>query len=1419
MGASTVTAVRVERNGTVGGSNGIDVLLHTRIPHEGDPAGALHRALEECQINSSDRIAATGRRFRERLNLTTISEPEALEHAYRFTRPESVTCPAVVSAGGETFAVYGLDASGQITGIATGNKCASGTGEFFLQQLRRLDVPLETAAEWAATQDPYPLSGRCSVFCKSDCTHATNKGQPKERVVAGLSRMMAEKVLELLGRTERRNIMVVGGAALNRMMIEYLGEEIEGLIVPDEAPYFEALGAALWALEHPTEEYPGVSDVIRSKALSERRLPPLKDAQSMVSYKERPRETARPGDRFILGLDVGSTTTKAVLLRRQDSTIVAGEYLRTGGDPVGASRKCYRSLREQVSKQVDLGEIHIEGLGVTGSGRRIAGLHALTEGVINEIIAHATAAAHFDPEVDTIFEIGGQDAKYTHLTAGVPSDYAMNEACSAGTGSFLEEAAGESLGLKPEEIAEVAIEGEGPCDLGDMCAAFIASDIKNALAEGTSKNDVTAGLVYSICMNYVNRVKGNRPSGNRIFMQGGVCYNRAVPLAMATLSGKPIVVPPEPGLMGAFGVALVVDQKIQEGLMEPSHFDLDTLVDRETSRGKTFICTGGGGDEECDLRCEVERIVVEGKTYPFGGSCTRYENLGKSSRRGEAGLDLVRKREELVYPDPPSEAPSPQRGFVGINRSLFVHTYYPLYSAFFREIGFEPVMPEKATAKGIELGNAAFCYPVELAHGFFDDLISREKPPDFLFLPHFKALPARDGQTFSQVCPLTQGEPFLMQSAFREPLERLQKGGTKMLTPLFDMTEGLETIRSSMVAMAAEMGVGKREAKGAFEIAAERQIQFFDEIRDLGRKALDELESDPERIAVALISRPYGGFAREANLAIPGKFSSRGVTVIPYDFLTIEGERSNRNMYWGIGQRIMQGSRLAARHPQLFGLYVTYFNCGPDSFLITYFRTVMGAKPSLTLELDSHTADAGLDTRIEAFLDIVSGYRRVQAEKSIIGGEEVRAFSPARIEEGKKGLVYVDSSGERMPLDGKDVTVIIPAIGRFFGEALSAALRGQGFISRTLPPPDEECLMLGRAHTTGKECLPCILSVGMLHIYLRDRQCEGEKVALLIPTGSGPCRVGQYEVLIEQMILDMELRDTALLALTSENSYAGLGTDFQRRAWWGILVSDILDDVWSTLLATAVDVPSALETLKGEWPAILQVLETGNLKTLLAQLREAGDRLARIPTKIPPSKVPTVVILGEIFVRRDPLSRRFLDERLAERGFAAVASPISEWMHYADFLVEEGLADCTLSWIESLKFKIQKAVMHGDEAKIRKALGRAPLAFNETVPIEPTVAAAEPHISRDLVGEAGLVTGRTLSEVGDHFCGAIAVGPLGCMPNRLAEAILMELAPKRGLPYMAIESDGMPLPQVVEARLDAFCLQARRFHDRRIAAE
>ncbi|MBI9076970.1 MAG: activase [Desulfatibacillum sp.] len=1430
LGASTITIVSI-----LGQPDAPPRVENTlALSHEGNPRATLLQALEKFDLDAYDRITVTGRRLRNLLNLTSIPEPEAVEAAYRFLKPQGDPCQAVVSAGGETFMVYQINQAGQVSNVLTGNKCASGTGEFFLQQIRRMNVTLEEAATWAATETPHHVSGRCSVFCKSDCTHATNKGIPKSRVTAGLCQMMANKILELLKKVGRDRIMLTGGTSQNQMMVHYLKKEITDLVIPDHASCFEAIGAALWGLENQTLAFPGMDGLINLSATIMDVLEPLAKYEPQVHFKTMTTGQVEEQDECILGLDVGSTTTKAVLLRTRDKAMLASVYLRTNGDPVGASRQCYQAILNQVEQRVSNDAISIIGLGVCGSGRQIAGLHALTYGVINEIIAHATAAVHFDPKVDTIFEIGGQDAKYTWLTNGVPSDYAMNEACSAGTGSFLEEAAYETLGVKMEDIADIALKGLKPPNFNDQCAAFISSDIKNAIHEGVLHEDIVAGLTYSICMNYSNRVKGARTVGERVFMQGGVCYNRAVPLAMAALVGKPIVVPPEPGLMGAFGVALAVQEKILQGLMARQSFDLKTLADRDVVYKKPFICKGG--KEKCDRACEIAVIEIDAKKYPFGGACNRYYNLRREINYDVRELDLVRKRQELVfekYGAPQGTARQGiRRGTVGINRSFLTNTYYPLYSHFFANLGIAPVAPDVPSQKGIDAREAAFCYPGELAHGFFHTLIQSDPAPDYIFLPHFKAISITNGYKSSQVCPFVQGEPFFLKATFSGEIQNLEEKGMKMLTPTLDFSKGVQAAKAAMVEAVHEIGIPRSEAGEAFDKALVIQSQCMDEMKALGAKALQVLEKDPALAAVALFARPYNGFVSEAHMGIPHKIASRGVMVIPFDFLPLEGERTKRHMYWGMGQLILKAARFVKKHPQLFGTFITNFSCGPDSFVVGYFRDIMGRKPSLTLELDSHSADAGLETRIEAFLDIVASYRQLTRYDTLTAPP--KPFTPALVGLDKRTPFVTTSHGEKLSWRDPRVTFMLPSMGKISSEAAAAAFRGMGLNAIAHPPSDERILKLGRANTSCKECLPLILTTGTLLSYVKREMREDEILIYFMPTASGPCRFGQYHIFMEDLIKKREIPNVALFSLTSENAYAGMGGGFQAWAYRCVVVADVMEDMRSMLLASAKDPAFAMDVFEKEWKKLLTALENRNFFGLKKQALSTAKILGAIPRKLDPARVPVISLVGEIYVRRDSLSRRRLTEGLAEKGIAVRCSPIAEWIIYSNYLVEKGLVEGAVSRTDKIRLAFKKRFLAHNEKRIKEWLATSGLVSAHTVDMKGIMNCATAFISENLTGEAVLTVGSALYEVGSQTCGAIAIGPFGCMPNRISESIMARsmtrehkisltsgngklsrvLSDSETLPFLAIESDGSPFPQVIEAKLEAFCLRALRLHDK-----
>jgi len=1404
IGSTSISFVTIIRD-----ADKTDVLSAKTIAYRGNPQHVLEGNLQDINLTDLS-VIVTGRKYRQLVNTVSVSEPEAIEETVRFLKLNG-RYRVIASLGGENFMVYCLNEAGDINQVLTGNKCASGTGEFFLQQIGRMNLSIEEALVLARSKNPHLVSGRCSVFCKSDCTHALNKGIDKGEVVAGLCKMVTNKIVELLAKQSHDSIAVIGGVSQNDSVIHFMREKYPHIFIPKEAVYFEALGAALIGLKRNCRL--DKNKLFRTKQVNFSFLEPLDDRTDKVKFMTLKKDQAQAGDTCIIGLDVGSTTTKAVIIRVDDDALLASVYLRTNGNPIQASVECYRELRKQITEP-----INIIGLGTTGSGRHIAGLHALTEGVVNEIIAHAVAAAFYNKDVDTIFEIGGQDAKYTHLTNGVASDYAMNEACSAGTGSFLEEAAKESLDIDYRDIGEIALKSKLPPNFNDQCSAFISSDIKNAIHEGISKVDIVAGLVYSICMNYINRVKGNRPVGKVVFMQGGVCYNRAVPIAMSKLTGKQIIVPPEPGLIGAFGVALEIKKRIQLGLMKLCRFDLDNLINREFRHSKDFICAGGR--EKCDLKCKIAILEIEGKKYPFGGACSKYYNQLRKIKNDPIKLDYVKKRQELVFNVSYPEVKDSNAKTIGISKSFLTNTLFPLYVNFFSHLGFKVILSNKVEKSGLDKIRSSFCYPVEISHGLFQNLLDRE--PDYIFLPHITEMNNPNEKGYKKLCPFVQGETYYIRSAF---------SGAKLptlISPVINFAEPREKIRDVFIRIAKQLGKSAREGRKAFDLADKKQSEVYEDFKRLGQQALAELEADRDKSGMILFGRSYNAFADEANLGIPHKFASKGVIIIPNDLLPSDNLPSYERMYWYSGQQILRGARFVESHKQLFGVFITNFSCGPDSFILSYFRRIMGTKPSLTLELDSHSADVGINTRIDAAIDIIKNYIELSghgAEK-----EESDISIPLSDIRSKGKFPVADSKLKKYSLTSPDVELLIPSMGRFSAEALAASFRSHNINARALPVPMMKTLKYGLSNANCKECLPYILTAGSLIEYVMENRSNEHKILFFMPTSSGPCRLGQYATRLNDLVEELRLSDVGIFSLSDADSYGGLGNAFFFRGWISVTIADLMQDIESSIMTLAVDPVGGSEVLDNEWTKVLEKIERGSTKEIFQQLEVMAEVLSQIELKYPLEEAKVISLTGEIYVRREEFSRMDLIKTLTKNGFVVRTTPIGEFIYYTNYIVKNTPHHEMLSFKDRLSIHLKDRYQKILEKKIKTILSKSKLIRPFMIEVEKTIAHSGHLISRHLLGEAILTTGLALREILDEACGVISIGPFACMPSRLAEAILnreMTLEGKlksnhnsrseypegiTSLPYLHLETDGNAFPQIIQSKIEIFMLQADKMH-------
>ena len=1405
-------------------------------PHEGDFSAAVHKLLAEGNISEGIPALVTGNEGRFMFDVSGTLEPLCVEAALHNL---CLKADAVVSMGGEDLIVYSLDSKGKIINNFSGNKCASGTGEFLKQQLARMDMKLSDIDKVPDTAKVYALSTRCSVFMKSDCTHRLNKREAtKNDIVLSLSDVMAVKVIDFLKRAKVTSgrVVLTGGITLNRHIIRFIREKAPDInfIIPETAPVFEALGAAVLAVQSGSL-LPAADKLLRVNDVRFGTLGALRDWEGKVKFFQKPDSKVRRDRTYILGVDGGSTTTKACLVDIESDEIAASFYGRTHGDPVKALKECLANIQEKVIEDTGSDEIEIGLVATTGSSREILGVFLETSGVYNEIIAHSVGTTYFDKEVETIFEIGGQDAKYVLLKNGVPIDYAMNEACSAGTGSFLEESAAGDLSIHSAvDIGPIALDAASPCKFGEHCSAFINSDIRKAVQQGAGRENITAGIVCSIVANYLNRVVGNRTIGGKIFLQGGVAKNPAVPLAFAMMLNKEILVPPSPELMGCFGVALLAKHKYNEGLLEENYVVLDEVISREIGYERVFTC------QACENLCPIQVLNVNENKYMFGGRCNKYTNMRKQIKDIPV-FDYVEKRQKMLFEEfaapvsvnnyrdeaaggsnlNGSKAPDPQPASkrfytIGIPRAFSVHTLYPLYSWFFHELGIKTFLSGEVAHEGVARAEAQYCFPAEIAHGAVQDCLDRDA--DYVLLPHFRDMPSYEEKVHANFCPITQALPYYMEKAFPDihknrwlPLVVSFKFGEAKALELFcQMTERL--------------GISAQETKRAFDIAWAKQKEYFIASQKMGLQALEDARK-ANRPVIAILGRPYNAFTPEANMGIPRKFTTRGYSIIPFDILPFAEEKIFPNMYWFYGQQDVKAANLLKKEENIYLTFITNFSCAPDSFILHYIKWVMGQKPFLVLELDSHSADAGIDTRVEAFLDIIDGYRSKKNELEEERYDNGLRFVSEKTASGEFDL-RIDNvnTGEKIPvIQNKRVKVLLSNMGNISTEYMGAAVRGLGINAQALPVATTKTIQIARAHASGKECVPSHLVLGSaLEFFFSDQYRKDELYLLFVPITTGPCRTGQYYIYYENLFRDLRLENVVVFILSADNSYTELGSNFAKEMWKGLVLSDYLKDIQCSLLAAAEDPVKAGKDFEHSWRRVMNAVEH-NPKNIWKELKHVANDVKQIPLKRKVSDLPRVLIVGEIYVRRDDFAVGELIELMSERGIVVKVAGISEWIHYLDFVREYALKKLirlqspgrrifSKPWKDYKKLQIEEWWKHHIEKKVLSILEPTGLIPETPHDMRHIMKYTVEHfVNLELNSEIAVSSGSAAAAMDEGYSGIVNISPFACLIGRVIEGLFTPWARDRNYPILSVEVDGNLLPPNIINKLNIFMVNVLRF--------
>lgn len=871
-----------------------------------------------------------------------------------------------------------------------GGGCEEGIGFFLEQQADRMGLSLDEMGEAACRAAQAPrISRGCSVFIKSDMIHSQQKGYKPDEVLRALCESVAIKFRTnaVKGKPVETPVAFVGGVSQNMGVVRALKQTFslsdDDIIIPPFYAWCGAIGAAMGAAmgaatgaamgaaaeagrgrtEKGTAVTPALLRMYTPPKRRDAPISPLSFENVQFLNDRVPEEPDLSSGQFsaYMGIDIGSVSTKFSLLD-QEGRLLYAIYRPTAGQPVEAVRG---GMDEILAKFGD--RLEILGVGTTGSGRELIAEIIGADAINDEITAHKEGAVHVSRVLgveppDTIFEIGGQDSKYISIEEGAVVDFAMNEACAAGTGSFLAEQA-ENLHINiRDEFARLAMEAPSPSHLGEFCTVIITRSLISLMHDGESVSNLVAGLALAVARNYLNLVVRRRPIGKVVYFQGGTASNRAVAAAFGAMLGRRIIVPPYNGVIGAMGAAVLARETLRESLRTTRFRGLRQEKLQMSSRN--FTCRG------CSNFCDVKEMTVDGRKSYWGNRCAdRYSSPVVSSRKPVIP-DLIELREKL-FRKIAATGLEEGRMTIGLPRALHLFDLFPFWHTFFTELGMRVVMSPPSDSgiveSGQEIVEGNFCHPIDVAFGHVRHLAGADV--DYILLPGADSVGLQNGACGSGGECARSCIWLRMLPDFMRMTTGLADASEKFLAPSLSLGLGLEAVQTELFRGVQKLGISKEESDTAAEKALMAQRKFQETLQDAGREALDILKETGEH-GLVLVGRSYTIYDRNINCDVPRKLRTRyGANVIPYDFLpTVEAAGGNTAISgWEAAQRIRNAAHLTAGQENLHMIYNCSFPCGPDAEIKPLARRIAD-KPLLFLQFDGNGYDAGYMTRCEAFL-------------------------------------------------------------------------------------------------------------------------------------------------------------------------------------------------------------------------------------------------------------------------------------------------------------------------------------------------------------------------------------------------------------------------------------------------------------------
>ena len=1391
--------------------------------HHADQVQSIICALEALKEKYPDTLLQAGmtgsgaKPIAEQLRLPSIQEVAANAEALKSRYGEIGTA---IELGGQDAKMIFFrkdENTGALTvaDMRMNGSCAGGTGAFVDEIASVLKVPVEEFNALAEQGEcVYDISGRCGVYAKTDIQPLLNQGIAKADLALSAFHAIAKQTIGGLaqGLEIKPPVAFEGGPlTFNPVLVKVFAERLElaeeDILMPPHAEIMVAYGAAISVTSIPASRRPCTAEKLLtvlkekkndiSESAREESVPLFTSEEQRKEFEERHRKPARYSllagksisgegpeegspDRAetgtsvadsrdiyaYLGIDSGSTTTKFVLID-EDEEILDTFYASNEGNPLDVAK---RALIDMRNRYKDAGiRLHIIAAGTTGYGELLFAKAFQAEYHTVETVAHARAAEKYVKDATFILDIGGQDMKAIWLDNGIITNILVNEACSSGCGSFLENFAS-SLHIPVEKIADAAFSSKHPAQLGSRCTVFMNSSIITEQRNGRLAEDIMAGLCRSIIENVftkVVRLSNVDSLGDRIVVQGGTFENDAVLRALEEYIGKEVTRAPYPGLMGAIGAALTAKEQYEKAPVRSTFIDLEELdgfsYEQEANMPcpfcsnhckRTILRFSNGQSWITNNRCERGEILGDPKDQKVK------EQLREKNQQERKIPNLFRVRQKLLFQEYDHPQLMPERDVtVGLPRVLSFWETAPFWRVFWESLGFRVQFSDFSTRRIYENGLSAVtsdtvCFPAKLVHGHLRNLA--DKKVDRIFMPVITTVPSENMEETSQsMCAVVKGYPLVIRNSDNPSDE----WGIPYDAPLFHWYTEEDKNRQLEHYMSETFGIPHRYTERAIKAADRAQNEFQAEMKRQGAAVIEQVQKE-NKFAVVLASRPYQNDSL-VNHELPEMFAGFGIPVLTVDSLpgenTTDLSKSRLDIVNNYHARMLSGAIEAAGNDSLEYVQIVSFGCGHDAYLsdeiIRLMKEISGKTP-LVLKVDESDIQGPLRIRLRSFLETVE----MKRERGI-------TVTPKELQDPYPVKYTKEDRAERV--------VLVPNTSHAFCRVMTAAFRSQGIRAVPLDLGRDEAIRLGKKYVHNDICFPAQIVIGEALAALESGKYDPKKTAIGMGKYIGDCRLTHYSSLLRKALDDAGYEEVPILTNDDVDSH-NLHPGFRLNLSASVLIAfampmiDALEELLRKIRPYELEKGSADTAFEQAMDALIEGMERSGVAGARRGFKQAIEIMKKVPYDRS-SRKPRVLIVGEYLLNFHPGANHDIEKYLEKNGFEIIEARMTDVIRKTYFYQDKQIQEYHVkrgavkkAWYFTADHLFNLAHEVTDRIAKSHPLYRPAARMQDLVKDSDSII----HHTFD-AGEGVLIPAEILHHAKNGCRAFVILQPFGCLPNHV----------------------------------------------------